>query len=238
MHKKKYSIILPSYKESDNLKVLLPKLIKTADQFLLSYEVIVVDACKSLDETQKVCELHNVIYLNRSPRNVYGDAVRTGIQRAKGELIIFMDSDGSHPPEFLSEMTQYVDHYDLLIASRYVKGGVTENNMPLVFMSRVLNLIYSKLLKINCYDISNSFRVYRHNQLELLTLHCDNFDIIQEILFSLIGKNPNLKIKEIPFSFKKRIFGKSKRSMVIFIVSYFKTLMKLFWQYRIMKFYS
>jgi dolichol-phosphate mannosyltransferase len=222
-----YSIILPAYHEEENLAILLPRLKKTLDKLTIDYEIIVVDACKSELPTQTICAQFDAKCISRTPDNYYGDAVRSGINHASGNYIIFMDADGSHPPEFIKKILPWGKEYDLVIASRYILGGSSENSMTLAAMSKLLNFIYSFLLKVKICDISNSFRLYRTAQLRTLTLKCQNFDIIQEILFGLIRQYPRLKTKEIPFAFKKRLNGESKRSFYIFVASYFKTLFKL-----------
>jgi dolichol-phosphate mannosyltransferase len=224
----KYSIIIPSYNEADNLQILLPNLIAMADKHLVPYEIIVLDAHVSLDNTKVVCDLPNVVYANRSPANYYGDAIRTGIKMANGEYIISMDADGSHPAEFFPTLLNNAEQYDLTIASRYIKGGFSENQASLVWMSKILNIIYSKILKIKIHDISNSFRCYRAAKIKSLTLECKNFDIAQEIIIGLTMRYPDLKVNEVPFHFQKRIHGKSKRHLSVFIYSYFKTLIKLY----------
>src|SRR5204862_8251011 len=93
-----------------------------------------------------------------------GDAFRTAILKIASTHAIFMDADGSHDPEFIKMMCKTIAAYseiDLLIASRYVAGGNTDNPKILVIMSKLLNLVYSKALGINCRDVSNSFRFYR-----------------------------------------------------------------------------
>ncbi len=224
----KYSIIIPSYNEADNLKVLLPRLIAMADEHLVPYEIIVIDAHVSLDNTQEICQLPNVIYVNRTPANYYGDAIRTGIKHARGESIISMDADGSHPADFFPTLLKNAEHYDLSIASRYIKGGLSENQVSLVWMSKILNLIYSYILNIKIRDISNSFRCYRASKIKSLNLECNNFDIAQEIIIGLLMRYPNLQVNEVPFHFQRRIHGKSKRHLSVFIYSYFKTLIKLY----------
>ncbi len=141
--------------------------------------------------------------------------------------MIFMDSDGSHTPEFLPQLWREREHADVVIASRYVEGGYTENSKMLVGMSRVLNWSYSLILGLPCKDVSNSFKLYRRAQLQCLVLKCENFDIVEEILYKLIRLFPDLKIKEVPFSFKKRMFGETKRHLLWFILSYAITILKL-----------
>ena len=95
------SVVMPSYKEADNLSILLPRLISSLNGLDITYEIIVVDTVQPMDSTQLVCELMSVTYLPRVPDNSFGSAVRTGIARSSGEKILFMDSDGSHTPEYL-----------------------------------------------------------------------------------------------------------------------------------------
>ena len=65
-------------------------------------------------------------------------------------------------------------------------------------MSRILNLIYSMVLGLRCRDVSNSFKLYRGNLL-----------------------------RGLPFAFKKRMFGSTKRSLIVFILSFIVTLLRL-----------
>lgn len=221
------SVVMPAYQEEENLRLLLPRIADALRSLDLSYEVIVVDTMAPLDTTREVCEQLQVRYVARRGGNSFGDAVRTGIAEARGEFVIFMDSDGSHSPEWIPKLFAYHASHDVVIASRYVHEGFTENSWLLVSMSRALNWTYSLVLGIDCRDVSNSYRLYRGAQLKALTLTCDNFDIVEEILFKLVRQNRGLRIHEVPFTFKQRMFGKTKRNLLLFIVTYLFTLIKL-----------
>ncbi len=227
MSKINLSIILPAYCEEENLRLLLPRIISTMSNLAINYEVLVVDTIEPLDNTRAVCQEYEIKYLNRKSGNNYGDAIRTGIQAAGGEKIIFMDADGSHSPEFILKLLEYQDSYDVVIASRYIKGGYTENSKILVLMSQILNITYSIFLNIKCKDISNSFKLYDASLIKSINLYCDNFDIVEEILYKLSKNNKQLRIKEIPYTFKARIFGKTKRNLLLFMISYLVTMLKL-----------
>ena len=223
----KVSVIIPSYLEEENLRIIIPRLKNEMQKLGDDYEILVVDTVHAMDYTEDVCRHNKVTYLNRINGNNYGDAVRTGIINACGEYIIFMDADGSHSPEFINKLYQYKDDYDVVIASRYVEGGATDNNRILILMRWVVNIVYSIVLNLKCKDVSNSFKLYRRDLLKYLNLYCSNFDIVEEILFKLKKTNNNLKIKEVPFSFKKRMFGETKRNLLLFMISYIFTLIKL-----------
>lgn len=221
------SIVFPSYLEEENLRQLLPRLKQVLAGLGVQSEVLVVDTMAPMDNTREVCEELAITYLNREGGNCYGDAVRTGIRRARGEYILFMDADGSHPPEFIRNLWGEARSSDVVIASRYVDGGATDNSRVLVLMSLLVNVIYSLVLNLDCKDVSNSFKLYRAPLLKELQLHCSNFDIVEEILYKIRKNHPDARITELPFTFKKRMFGNTKRSLVRFIFSFVVTLLRL-----------
>jgi len=221
------SIIIPAYHEEENLRIILPRLMLVLNELGMKHEVRVIDTMEPLDNTKAVCFSNAAIYINRENGNNYGDAIKTGIKYALGEFIIMMDADGSHSPEFVAELYAHKDNNDVVIASRYIKGGFTDNSTVLILMSRVLNVVYSLVLSLNCKDVSNSFKLYRGALLKQLNLNSKNFDIVEEILFKLKRIKPNLKMKEIPFCFKKRTMGYTKRNLFLFILSYIYTIFKL-----------
>jgi dolichol-phosphate mannosyltransferase len=218
---------MPAYQEEENLRLLLPRITSELNLLELTSEILVIDTLEPMDSTEIICNEYGAKYYPRENGNNYGDAVRTGIKHAQGEYTIYMDSDGSHSPEWISKLYSNRLNYDVVIASRYIEHGETENNFLLIAMSRVLNLTYSKVLGIKCKDISNSFRLYKTDQLKNIHLTCQNFDIVEEILLKLSRKYKPLRIIEIPFTFKQRLFGKSKRNLILFIFTYIYTLFKL-----------
>ncbi len=221
------SIIIPAYLEEENLRVILPRLNKAIEGLTDSYEILVIDTMQSMDNTPQVCKENHAVCINRENGNYYGDAVRTGIAKASGKWILFMDADGSHSPEFIKALYEFRDAYDIVIASRYVKGGGSDNDRLSKLMSLVVNVTFSWFLNLGCRDVSNSFKLYRSEILKGLNLKSNNFEVIEELLVKVKRKYPGLKIKEVPFFFKERMFGRTKRDLVAFIFSYLVILIKL-----------
>ncbi len=176
------SLILPSYAEEENLRLLLPRIKEACAQIAGDFEILVVDTAEPLDGTPMLCGEEGVRYVPRRGGARYGDAVRTGIAEAQGESIIFMDADGSHPPYFLEKLYERRADADVVIASRYVEGGHTENSRILILMSLIVNIGFRIVLGLKCKDVSNSFKLYRGNALKSLQLNCHDFDIVEEIL--------------------------------------------------------
>ena len=127
------SVVIPAYKEAENLKKLLPELERALLQCCQdNFEIIVVDCNPSLDHTESVVtQFPHSKYLIRQGGNAYGDAIRTGFSHAEKEFVAVMDGDGSHRPVDLVNMLKFAGDYDIVIGSRYISGGKTEN--PAIF---------------------------------------------------------------------------------------------------------
>lgn len=207
--------------------MLLPKLHVVAQKLVERFEIVVVDTESPRDETPEICRKHNARYVSRRGGNLYGHAVRTACAEARGDYCVFMDADGSHNPDFLPSLWQSRTEADLVIASRYVAGGRTENPALLIFMSLTVNYVFRLVLGLRCMDVSNSFRLYRGDDLRSLRLRCDHFDIVEEILVKLAFAHPGYRIKEVPVVFEKRKAGKTKRNLLLFAVGYVVTLLRL-----------
>lgn len=223
------SIVLPAYLEEENLVNILPALNQAFLKYSDNYEIIVVDTKEPMDNSKEVCNKNNTCYINRENGNMYGDAIRTGIKYAKGNKIMVMDADGSHRPADAVRLYEasLSNEADLIIGSRYCKGGYTENPFILKAMSWCLNLSYRVIFGLKVKDVSNSFRIYDAEKLKELKLECDNFDIVEEIIIKLKDNNEDFKAREIPISFDKRDKGESKRNLLKFIFSYIKTIVRL-----------
>ncbi len=222
------SIILAAYGEAENLKYLLPEISSISQSLTVRFEIIVVDTQSPTDNTEEVCRMNSVRYLNRLNSNDYGDAIRTGIANTTGEYVVIMDSDGSHSPEFIQKLWEKRTEADIIIASRYVTGGSTRNPWLLVIMSKTLNLIFNRFVKIPVLDVSNSFRLYRGESFRKLHLLFRHFDIIEEILVKMLWEmSPPATVIEIPFEFEERKSGRPKRNIVVFSYYFLLAMFRL-----------
>lgn len=221
------STVLLAYQEAENLRVLIPRIKKELNAIGEPYEIIVVDTAQKTDDTDKVCEQFHVRYVNQKyPK--FGGAFRTGIECARYDTFLILDSDGSHDPKYIPDLYRaFKSGADLVIGSRYTKGGKTNDNMISVMMSRTLNFIFRLVLGIRAADISTDYRIYHTEQLRNVRLQCENYDVLQEVLLQLRLQKPDFCIKEVPITFQKRVYGESKRQLLRFILSYLRTLARL-----------
>jgi dolichol-phosphate mannosyltransferase len=182
-----------------------------------------------MDDTDEICREFGVM-LVRQRGNNYGDAIRTGIEIAKYKHILIMDADGSMEPGDVKRLYDEIkdDDYDIVIGSRYTKGGKTDNPAILIFMSRVVNIFYRLFFNIKVKDVSTSFRIYNAQKLKSLKLVSPDFDIVEEIIILFLDKFKGAAVKEIPVRFRERMKGESKRALLKFAFSYLISILKLY----------
>ena len=226
-------INIPAFDEYENLLVLIPQILEEVarhDHFAFRVKVIVKN-----DEPQSTIDLlHNlgVEGIRRQPDNSFGSAISTGITTISelSKFVIFMDADGSHQPSSIIKLANQAKQSgaDIVIASRYIDGGKTDNSMMLKLMSKTLNKIFGIILGIKCRDVSTNFKIYKSDLVRDIELSCKNFDVVEELLLKVkVKSGPNFSFVEIPDHFQQRKFGESKRRLTVFIMSYTITLVKL-----------
>lgn len=117
------SVILPTYNEKDNIIDLIQAVHRELkDQ---SYEIIVVDDQSPDGTYQTVCELQDekVKTVLRTADPGLAESIRCGLEQAQGDIILVMDSDFDHDPQYIPFMLKALEHYDFVCASRFLYGG-------------------------------------------------------------------------------------------------------------------
>ena len=221
------SALLLAYQEAENLRWLLPELKHQLDSIGEEYEILVVDTQMPLDDTQEVCRVHGVRHLRRD-RPEFGAAMRFGIAHACMDKLLILDADGSHRPEHIPAMhRRFLEGADVVIGSRYVEGGSTDDRLSSVLLSKLLGAACHLLLGLRARDISTDFRIYDMRQLKAAEPTGEHFDIVPELLVRLQMNNPALRIAEVPIAFDRRRYGKTKRNMPAFVLGYLRTFARL-----------
>jgi len=224
------SIIIPTFNEKDNILPLI-KAIKDLKFSNLNYEIIIVDD-NSFDGTyEKVVKKYgkdkNVkVYLRKNERGL-ATAILHGIKTSKNSVIIGMDADFNHPPEFISKMLEKIQEYDLVVASRFIKGGGMEEKKryPPTFL---FNWFLKHVLGFPTMDNMSGFYAIKKEKLLSLPIEeiYKGYGEYHLRLVYLAGKN-NLSIKEVPVFYKRRASGKSKSNLPKMFVLYLKEAFKL-----------
>lgn len=205
------SIILPTYNEAGNIVNLINQISLVLKKY--SYEIIVVDD-NSPDFTwqlvQKLSRTNHHLKLIRR-LNIRGltSAFNTGIQASRGDIIGWLDADLSHPPKLLPAMISQLDKFDVVVASRYLKGAKdSRREFIAVIFSWLLNLSCRFLLDWSLTDFTSGYILVKKQFLSGVKLRGDYGEYFIDLL--LVLKRAGVKIKEIPYVNVSRVYGQSK----------------------------
>src|SRR5262245_875749 len=166
-------IIIPALNEAGHIGPLVSRCRGVIQRLGVSAEIIVVDGGSS-DTTVAEAEQAGGRVISQVGRG-YGGALRTGFGAARGRHIQTMDSDLSHEPEVIQSLWEARDRADVVIASRYVKGGSAEMPRFRAVLSRILNVTFTTAFRMPVHDISSGFRLYRAETLKRIAFHASDF---------------------------------------------------------------
>ena len=210
------TVILPTYNEKENIKHLISAILENMGK---NAEILVVDD-NSPDKTWKVVEdmakeNNKIILLRRMNKRGLTSALTDGIKLAKGNIIAWMDTDLSMPPEKLKELTQKIENgYDIAVGSRYVAGGgmmiVTKSQDTLFpsVLSFIMNSMIQKILNSSFHDYTSGFIAIRKKVLQKIELKGDYGEYFIDLIYRAIKKG--YKVIELPYISLAREHGISK----------------------------
>jgi Glycosyl transferase family 2 len=208
------SVVIPAYNEEAGITDIAQRVLAIrsglAEVGVESLEVLVVDD-GSKDRTADVAAGIDGIRLIRHNRNRgYGAALKTGFSQARGDIIGFLDADGTYPPEHFPELCRMaLNGSDLVIGSR-MAGASSE--MPLT--RRVGNLFFASLLSAvgaqRITDSASGMRVFKREVLEKIYPLPDGLNLTP--VMSTRAVHENIRMAEVPIPYSERI-GRSKLSV-------------------------
>jgi dolichol-phosphate mannosyltransferase len=208
-------VILPTYNEAENV-LSISRGVLAQDPAL---EVLVVDD-GSPDGTGDLVEKEmrgepRLHLLRRPGKQGLGSAYLAGFRFALdrgAELVLTMDCDGSHHPRYLPQMLEAARQADLVIGSRYVKGGGVANwPARRRLLSRFANLYTRVLLRVPARDCTAGFRCYRRAVLEAVnpfSIRGSGYSFLEEMVYRV--HHCGFRIAEVPILFEQRTHGVSK----------------------------
>jgi len=222
----KVTAVIPAKNEEEGIE----KIIKNVSRFV--DEVLVVDG-HSKDKTRQIAkECGAKVVLDGGKGK--GDGIRTGIRKAKGDIIVFIDADGSHNPKDIPKLIKPIKNgeADLVVASR-AKGGSDEVRLDLDGLFRQIGSEIAAILvnfrwRANLTDIQNGFRAIRRKTALALKLESDGFEIEEEMIMKCLKRG--VRIMEVAGHEYQRKWGVSKLPTIQawrFLLRLFKELLTL-----------
>ena len=219
----KLLVVIPTYNERENIQRIIPALF---DLGVPNLHVLVVDD-NSPDGTGQVADelaassayAGRIFVLHRRMKQGLGPAYIQGFKRALSlgaELILQMDADLSHQPKYIPQLLDQLAGGDVVIGSRYVRGGSVDNRWgPLrKLLSWWANRVYAAaILRTPVKDATGGFRLYRRATLigiDLDRLKANGYVFMVEMIF--VAQRLGYRIGEVPIHFPDRQHGESKMS--------------------------
>jgi dolichol-phosphate mannosyltransferase len=217
------SIILPVVNERDNLVVLIPQMRALMEREGLDFEIVVIDGNSTDGTREAAAELGARVVSER--RRGYAGAFETGLTEARGDYVLTLDADMSHDPAFVTKMWRVRTQADIIIASRYVHGGMAYNEFVRDWLSRLLNFGMRRMLSMPVRDMSSGFRLYRREALANLTIESLNFEVQEEVLVKVYAQG--FSVREVPFTYFPREAGRSHARLLRFGIDLGRAACKL-----------
>jgi len=204
------AIIVPTYKEVENLEALLSRIASVVKASEILTSVWIMDDDSS-DGSRKLIEGRDwglpVTFVERKENRGLSPAVLDGIDASSSEFVLVMDADLSHPAEVIPDMLDQLKVSEIVFGSRYVEGGGTDHSWGVFrwLNSKVATVLALPLVKMS--DPMSGFFVFSRNSLEGCgELNPVGYKIGMEILVKCRMK----RIGEVPIQFANRIAGESK----------------------------
>ncbi len=217
------SVIIPVYNEELTIGNIIDRVKVAVKQIGLKNEIIVVDDC-SYDKSLEIAKKHNAQIYTLKRHLGKGYALRAGFAKAKGDVIVTIDSDGSHRPEELPLVLAPIlqDRADLVIGSRYLNQKNVAARKLNAFGVKLFNSFIELLTGVAITDSQSGYRAMKREVMKSQKLKSGGYEIESEMLVKT-AKN-GFRITEVPISFEQRTYG---RSGVDPIVDGFKILLSI-----------
>ncbi|MGD8821231.1 MAG: polyprenol monophosphomannose synthase [Anaerolineae bacterium] len=240
MNETKLMVVIPTYNEADNLPVMVGELL---DLDLPGLQVLIVDD-NSPDGTGQVADElvaehdGHVHVIHRTGKLGLGTAYLTGFRYALdhgADLVVQMDADFSHSPAYIPQFLEKIEDYDVVIGSRYVSGGGTDERWSWwrYLLSWWANSVYTRLiLGVKVKDATAGFKCWRRATLEGIGLdrvHSNGY--VFQVEMAYLTEKCGFRFFEVPIYFEDRRIGKSKMTNSVKIEAALRTF-QIRWRHR------
>jgi len=214
-------VVLPTYNERENLEPLVTAIRSVLDGVAPDHAILIVDD-SSPDGTGKLADAlaardPHVRVLHRPRKEGLGQAYLAGFDLALAEgaeLVVEMDADFSHDPSYLPALIAAAREADLVLGSRYVRGGGIRNwGRVRTFVSRGGCWYARTVLGVDVRDLTGGFKCFRRAVLEALDLgaiRSQGYAFQVELTYRALQLG--FRVREIPIVFADRRVGQSKMS--------------------------
>lgn len=197
--KKQITVVIPAFNEEFSIKKVLLNLKNELDKLQIDYEIIAVND-GSCDNTKEIAEsVSGVKVINHSANKGYGAAIKTGVRKASYDLILLIDADGQHKPEYIKDFLKYIDTHDMVIGKREGYLGPALRQPGKKFLTLIANYLVGQKIP----DINSGFRLFKKEEfLNFAHLFPNSFSLSTTSTLAFLKEG--LNIKYVPIAINRR----------------------------------
>jgi glycosyltransferase involved in cell wall biosynthesis len=212
------SIIVPLYNEEKLIIKLLSSLLSIQlPDFILKYEIIIVDDC-SKDNSNKIVsdfikDKNNILLIRHDVNKGKGGAVKTGINKSNGDVFLIQDSDLELCPEDIPSMLNAMRklNVEFVNGSRYLPGVLRPlSSYKRYLFNRFFTFLTSILINVKITDMACGYKLFHRNLYNKITLKEDRFGFEAELIIKALRVKKN-NIAEVPVQYFPRNEGEGKK---------------------------
>jgi len=218
MKNNKISIIIPTYNEAETIG----KMVSRLGSLYPSSEIIVVNDGSTDNTAEEAKTAGAFVYTH--PYNIgNGAAIKTGIRKANGEILVFMDGDGQHDPEEIAGMLSFFPDYDMVVGARSLKG---QASLGRAAGNKLYNWMASYVAKFQIKDLTSGFRAVKADVARNFSYLLPNTYSYPTTLTLAVLRNGRT-LKYLPIQVKGRKNGKSNIRLFKDGVRFFMIIVKI-----------
>ena len=217
--------VIPAYNEEKNIASIILEIEKYVDT------IIVVDD-GSVDHTGEIARRMGAIVIYHGRNLGKGAALLTGFKKALevgSDTVVTLDADGQHDPKYIPELIKPIlmNKADLVIGSRFIKGGASDAPKYRQLGLRILNFLVRRITGSQVKDTQSGFRALNRKALEIMTkeMTARGYAVEQEQL--KIAIKHRLKIVEVPVIVKYNVEKPSKKNPIAHAITLIMNLIEL-----------
>jgi len=226
------SVVLPTYNEREGVGELIDEVLGVCRSAGLEAEVVVVD-----DDSPDGTATHLLATYRQEPRvrvhlrkgeRGLATAIRKGLELARGEVVVVMDSDGNHDPALVPLMARLTEEFDVVVGSRYVLGGGMLTSRLRYWLSYAFNLLVRAVLGLRVHDSLSGYLAFRPRILDRLqpgSVFYGYGDYAIRFLYTLVRQG--CRVIEVPTVYRFRKGGESKTRFLAYFWTYLASVLRL-----------
>ena len=214
----KVTIVIPTFNEGRSIEYLVPDL----KDLYPGFEILVIND-GSQDNTELSAKDAGAIVYSHPYNMGNGAAVKTGIRKATGDILVFMDGDSQHEPKDVAELLKHIPKFDMVVGARCGRGQASAFRS---IGNRCYNWLASYVAKFRVEDLTSGFRAVKaevaRNFLYMLP---NSYSYPTTLTLGLLRSG--LSLKYVPITIKKRTKGKSGIRLFRDGVRFFMIIVKI-----------